>query len=135
MSKFTCPIAYVGPPILPGPHPGNRLFKFYPNRAESIAVYHLSDGTFVQNLPGGFAPDGSAIANTNTNIPQPYNPNNTDGPFVTSYYTDYTQNPPKQVVVTTSHVPYIVKLYQETTVVTAAEVALLTAAGYGACIS
>lgn len=135
MSKFTCPLAYLGPPILPFPHPGNRLLKYYPSRAQSLLVFHMSDGTFLQDFPNGFAPDGSTIANTKVGPPYPYDPFNPDGPYQTTYYMDYTQTPPKQVVVTKSHVPYIVKLYQETSVVTAAEVALLTAAGYGACIS
>ena len=135
MSTFTCPIAYDEPPILPRPHPGNRLFRYYPNRARYIAVFQLSDGTFVQDTANGLAPDGSTVSNTNTSVPYPYDPNNPDGPYQTTYYTDYTLSPPKQVVVTTKHVPYIVKLFQGVSIVTAVEVTLLTAAGYGACLS
>lgn len=136
MSTFTCPVAYDTPATLPLERGlGNRLFRYFASRKRYIAVFYLSNGTFVQDTPNGFAPDGTTVANTNCDIPYPYDFNNPSGPYSTSYYVDYTVNPPVSTVVTVSHNPYIVKLYQGASTVTAEEVALLTAAGYGACIS
>lgn len=129
MSTFTCPVDNLTPAVgmESGDRVGNRLFKFYGARSQYIGVFYLSDGTFAQTSAGGFAPNGTAIANKNVNIPYPYDPNDPDGPYSTSYYLNQ--------VVTLEHDPYIVKLYQGASTVTAEEVALLTAAGYGACIS
>ncbi len=119
MATFTSPVAYDNPAILPERNIGNRLFKFYKNRKRYIAVFYLSNGTYVQDTPNGFAPDGSTVANTNCDIPYPWDFNNPDGPYVTSYFTDFTVNPPAPTVVTTSHSPYIVKMYTGTVPVTA----------------
>lgn len=136
MATFTPPVAKDNPAILPKPLGlANRLFRYFPNRARYIAVFALSDGTFVQDTPNGTAPDGSTISNTNTNIPYPWNPSEPASPYSTSYYTDYSVNPPVQVKTTVSQNPYITKAYQEPVTVTASEAALLTTAGYGACIS
>ena len=133
---FTPPIAYDNPPVLPDkPSLASRLFRYYPNRARYINVFYLSDGTFVQDTPNGFAPDGSVVANANVNFPGTYNPWDPSAPFSTSYYMDYTQNPPVQVAATVSEDPYIVKTFHVPCYVSTAIAALLTAAGYGACIA
>ena len=52
MATFTPPTAYDNPPILPdSPGLATRLFRYYPNRARYIAVFALSNGTFVQDTP------------------------------------------------------------------------------------
>jgi hypothetical protein len=136
VATFTCPVTFDVPAVLPGkPNLGNQLFKYFKNRKRYVAVYLLSDGSFVQDVEHGFAPDGSTIANINTSLPLPWDPGNPRGPYVTTYVTDPTDNIIGQVSITTSHIPYIVKLYQGASTVTAAEATALTAAGYGACIS
>src|ERR1035437_9997938 len=131
MPTFTCPVTFDVPAILPGkPNLGTRLFRYYKNRKRYIAVYRLSDGTFVQDVENGFAPDGSAIANANTSLPLPWNPFDPSAPYVTAYLVDPTDNITGQVSITSSHVPYIVKLYQNASTVTTAEATALTAAGY-----
>ena len=128
MATFTPPTVYDNPPILPDVRGlANRLFRYFPNRARYVTVFALSDGTFVQ--------DTATPENSNTNIPYPYNPWDPSGPFVTSYFVDYTVNPPRQTHTSVSQNPYITKVYQEPSTITSAEVAALTSAGYGALIS
>jgi hypothetical protein len=128
VATFTPPQVKDNPPILPDSRSlANRLFRYYPNRARYVAVFALSDGTFVQDTP---TPE-----NTNTNIPYPYNPWDPSAPYSTSYYIDYTQNPPQPTKTTVAASPYITKVYLEPSYVTDAEVTALTNAGYGALIS
>lgn len=128
MATFTPPVVYDNPPILPDAGGlANRLFRYYPNRARYVAVFALSDGTFVQ--------DTATSENSNTNIPYPYNPYEPSSPYMTSYYIDYTQTPPVPTSVSVSQDPWITKVYQTAQYVTASEAAALTAAGYGDCIS
>jgi len=128
VATFTPPKVYDNPPILPDARGlANRLFRYFPNRARYVTVFALSDGTFVQ--------DTATAENSNTNIPYPYNPWEPSAPFSTSYYINYEVVPPVPTVSKVSQNPYIVKVYQEKMNVTAAEVAALTAAGYGALIS
>ena len=136
LQTFTPPVAYDNPPILPfAGGLGNRLFRYFPNRNRYIAVFALSDGTFVQDTPNGLDPSGGVIANTNTNIPYPYNPYDPSAPYSTSYYVDYTKYPFEQVKTTVSQDPYVTKVYLGPTVVSQPEANALTAAGYGACIA
>lgn len=128
MATFTPPTVKDNPPILPDMGGlSRRLFRYFPNRARFVNVFLLSDGSFVQ--------DTATDENSNTNIPYPYNPNDPSGSYSTSYYMDYSQTPPRQVVTTVAQNPYIVKVYQEPGYVTPTEAAALTAAGYGALIS
>ena len=128
MATFTPPTVYDDPPILPDSRGlANRLFRYFPNRARYVAVFALSDGTFVQ--------DTATAENSNTNIPYPYNPWDPSAPYVTSWYTDYEANPPVLTHTSVSQNPYITKVYEGREYVTATEVAALTAAGYGALIS
>ena len=128
MAYFTPPKVYDNPPILPDSRGlANRLFRYYPNRARYVAVFALSDGTFVQ--------DTATAENSNTNIPYPYNPWDPSAPYVTSWYTDYEANPPVLTHTSVSQNPYITKVYEGREYVSATEVAALTAAGYGALIS
>lgn len=128
MATFTPPKVYDNPPIMPEIRGlGNRLFRYYKNRARYVAVFALSDGTFVQ--------DTATAENQNTNIPYPYNPWDPSAPYSTSYFIDYTQNPPQPTKTTVSQSPYITKVYQEPQYVSPAEVTALTNAGYGALIS
>lgn len=135
MATFTPPIAYDNPPILPfAGGLGNRLFRYFPNRKRYIAVFALSDGTFVQDTPNGFDLSGNIVGVTNTNIPYPYNPYDPSSPYSTSYYVDYTHNPAEQVSTSVSQNPWITKVYLAPTVITSAEQTALTGAGYGGCI-
>lgn len=128
MATFTPPTVYDNPPILPDSRSlANRLFRYFPNRARYVAVFALSDGTFVQDTP--------TAENTNTNIPYPYNPWTPAAPFSTSYYTDYEQVPPRPTKTTVSQDPHITKVYLEPSYVSPEEVTALTNAGYGALIS
>ena len=128
MATFTPPKVYDNPPILPDSRSlANRLFRYYPNRPRYVAVFALSDGTFVQDTP---TPE-----NNNTNVPYPYNPWDPASPYSTSYFVDYTQNPPHATKTTVSQNPYITKVYLEPSYVSPAEVTALTNAGYGALIS
>lgn len=128
MATFTPPVAYDNPPILPDRGGlANRLFRYFPNRPRYIAVFALSDGSFVQDTP--------SAENANTNIPYPYNPWDPSAPYATSYYTNYEVNPTQQVRVDVAHDVWITKVYMAPTYVTATEAAALTAAGYGGLIS
>jgi len=136
VATFTPPVAYDNPPILPGAGGlGTRLFRYFPNRKRYIAVFLLSDGTYVQDTPNGYDLSGNIIGNTNTNIPYPYNPYDPASPYSTSYYVDYSQSPRKQVKTTVSQNPYVAKVYLGPTAITATEQTALTAAGYGGCIA
>ena len=127
MPTFTPPTAYDNSPILPDGGVANRLFRYFPNRARYVAVFALSDGTFVQDTP--------TAENSNTNIPYPYNPWLPASPYSTSYYVDYTQNPPQPTVSNTSHEVWITTVYLAPTYVSTEQAAALTHAGYGDLIS
>lgn len=136
LQTFTPPVALDNPPILPyAGGLGNRLFRYFPNRKRYIAVFALSDGTFVQDTPNGFDLSGNVVPNTNTNIPYPYNPYDPSSPYSTSGYVDYSKFPFEQVTVTVSQNPYITKVYLGPTVVSAPEANALSAAGYSGCIA
>jgi len=124
---FTPPIVYDNPPILPDGGIANRLFRYFPNRPRYVAVFALSNGTFVQDTP---TPE-----NSNTNVPYPYNPSLPDAPYATSYYVDYSQNPPQPTVSNTSHDVWITTVYLAPTYVSTEQAAILTQAGYGDLIS
>lgn len=128
MATFTPPKVYDNPAILPESRTiATRLFRYYKSRARYVAVFALSDGTFVQDTP--------TTENTNTNIPYPYNPWDPSSPYSTSYYIDFSQSPPQPAKSTVSASPYITKVYLEPGYVSPAEVTALTNAGYGALIS
>lgn len=128
MATFTPPVAYDNPAFLPESTGAARaLFRYFPNRARYINVFALSDGSFVQ--------DTASPENANTNIPYPWNPNDPSGPYSSTAYVDFTQNPPVQAQYNVSHDVWITKVYFGPTFVTDAEAAALTAAGYGALIS
>jgi len=128
VAYFTPPTVYDNPAILPDARGlANRLFRYYKNRARYVAVFALSDGTFVQ--------DTATAENSNTNIPYPYNPWDPSAPYVTSWYTDYEATPPVLTHTSVSQNPYITKVYEGREYVSATEAAALTAAGYGALIS
>jgi len=143
---FTPPIAYDNPPILPyAGGLGNRLFRYFPNRKRYIAVFALSDGTFVQDTPNGFDLSGNIVNVTNTNIPYPYDPYNPSAPYSTSYYVDYSTIPHEQVKTAVSQNPWIVKVYLGPTPISATEpittklgtveATALINAGYSGCIT
>jgi hypothetical protein len=135
LQTFTPPIAYDNPAILPSAGGlVNRLFRYFPNRKRYIAVFALSDGTFVQDTPNGFDQSGNVVNVTNTNIPYPYNPYDPSAPYSTSGYVDYSKFPFRQVVTTVSQNPWITKVYLGPTVVSGPEAIALSAAGYGGCI-
>lgn len=122
MPLFTPPVVSDNPPILPDSHgAGRRLFRYYPNRPRYVNVFKLSNGSYVQDTP--------TSENDNTNIPYPWNPSNPGAPYVSSKYFDYTLG--IYVTEETAMDPYIVLAYFGATVVSSAEAALLTAAGYG----
>ena len=130
MATFTPPVAYDNPSILPhmgSMDAGNRLFRYFKNRARYIYVFALSDGTFVQ--------DTASPENSNTSVPYPYNPWDPSAPYSTSYYIDYTVVPPQPTVSKVAHDVWITKVYMAPGDVTPAEVSALTAAGYGGLIS
>ena len=133
MTTFTPPIAYDNPPILPNAGGlGTRLFRYFPNRKRYIAVFALSDGTFVQ--------DTASTENGNTSIPYPYNPYDPSAPYSTSYYVDYTRYPTHQEKNVVSQNPYITKVYLGPTTITTAEKTALTnytayGTGYGGLIT
>ena len=128
MATFTPPQIKDNPPILPDSRGlGNRLFRYFPNRARYVAVFALSDGTFVQ--------DTATAENSNTNIPYPWNPYDPSAPYVTSYYINYEVSPPEPTHVSVSQNPWIAKVYQEKMTINTEEVIALTNAGYGDLIS
>ena len=138
MATFTPPVVYDRPPYSPDSTDEQKaLFKFYGHdlHPRYVMVFQLSDGSFVQDVPNGFAPDDSVIANTNCTIPYPWDADNPDQPYVRSMYVDVSQTPPKYVVDNTSHPVWIVAEYNGVCKVSAAVAALLTTAGYGACLS
>jgi len=133
VATFTPPVAHDNPPILPGMGGlANRLFRYFPNRSRYIYVFALSDGTFVQDTPNGFDPQGGVVSITNTNIPYPYNPDDPASPYSTSYYVDYSKRPSVQVRSVVIQNPWITKVYMGPTYVTDAEKTALLGAGYGA---
>lgn len=102
------------------------MYKFYPNGGRYVVVYLLSNNTFVQ--------DTATEENGNTDIPQPYNVNDPHGLISSSSYYNYDTN---QIQVDDNYLPvWIAKQYacapQEVSV---GEAAMLTAAGYGACLT
>lgn len=113
------------------------LFRFYGHdlHPRYVMVFQLSDGTFVQDVPNGTAPDLSTIANTNCNIPYPWDADNPDQPYVRAIFTDVSKTPPEYTVENTSHAVWIVAVYNGVVKVSAAVAALLTASGYAACLS
>lgn len=128
VATFTPPTVYDNPPILPDKRGlEQRLFRYFPNRARYVAVFALSDGSFVQDTP---TPE-----NGNTNVPYPYNPFNPDQPYSTSYFIDFTQSPPEPTSVSVSQNPYIEKVYLVPQQVTAAEATALANAGYADLIT
>lgn len=128
MATFSPPVVYDNPAILPyAPSIANRLFRYYHNRARYVAVFALSDGTFVQ--------DTATAENSNTSVPYPYNPYDPSAPYSTSYYINYEVSPPEPTVDAVAHDVWITKVYLAPTTVTASEAAALTAAGYGDLIS
>lgn len=137
MSTFTPPVIYDRPWFLPdssGIQKG--LFKYFQKlNPRYVSVFYLSDGSFVQDTPNGYAPDSSVVSNTNTNVPYPWNPSNPDAPYVRSDYWDVSQNPAVYTVDAISHPVWIVSVVNTITEVSAAMAAALTTAGYGACIS
>lgn len=125
---FTPPKVYDNPAFLPdSTGVAARLFRYYPNRARYVAVFALSDGTYVQDTP--------TDENSNTNIPYPWNYDTPSAPYATSYYIDYTQTPPVPTVSNVSHEVWITAVYLGPTFVTDQQAADLTAAGYGDLIS
>ena len=125
---FTVPVVYDNPPILPETTGiARKLFRYFPNRPRQVAVFALSDGTYVQ--------DTATPENSNTNIPYPYDPNNPSGPYAISYYVDYQAEPVQQTVLNVSHDVWIVNVYQGDTVVDYSEAANLASAGYGDLIT
>ena len=115
------------------------LFKFFHVlNPRYVQVFLLSDGSFVQDTPGGFAPDGSVVVNVQGNggqIPYPWDPSNPSAPYATSIFYDLSKTPPPRVTAYISHTIWIVSVTNGIVEVTAAMAAALTAAGYGACIS
>lgn len=125
MKTFTPPTVYDNPAFLPDSQGAQlRLWRYFANRARSVFVFALSDGTFVQ--------DTATPENSNTNIPYPYNPYDPSAPYSSTVYHDYNLH--KQVVDNVSQNPWITKVYTSPTPVTDAEAAALTAAGYGGLI-
>ena len=136
-ATFTPPVAYDRPPFLPDSDEQQKgLFKYFkPYVPRYVMVFLLSDGSFVQDVPNGFAPDGSTVPNTNCNIPYPWDPSNPSAPFVRSAYWDVSQSPSVYTVDTTSHDVWIESVVNGIVEVSDTLAAALIAAGYGACLS
>lgn len=136
MPVFTPPIQYDRGPFAPDSTEIQKaLFKWMPTSPRFVQVFLLSDGSVVQDTPGGFAPDGSEVSNTNTALPYPWNPNDPAGPYATSVYPDYTVNPPV-IVTDEEELPvWIVTLFNGATEVSEYVASQLTEAGYAACLS
>lgn len=136
MATFTPPIVYDRGPYAPDSTELQKaLFKFMPRSPRYVQVFLLSDGTFVQDTPNGTAPDGSTVGNANTSLPYPWNFNDPSGPYATSVYYDYSQSPPVRVVEYETLPTWIEEYFNGSTEVDDAMAELLTAAGYGACLS
>ena len=128
MPTFTPPTVYDVPAFLPdSTGAAARLFRYFPNRARYVAVFALSNGTYVQDTPTN--------ENSNTNIPYPINFSVPDAPYATSYYIDYSQSPPQPTVSNVSHEVWVTGVYLGPTYVTEQQAADLTAAGYGDLIT
>ena len=127
MPTFVPPLVYDNPPILPETRGIQRaLYRYAPNGPRYVRVYLLSNNTFVQ--------DTATDENSNTDIPQPYNVNEPSGLIFSETHYDYELD---QQVATESYLPiWIIKTYAcAPQQVSVGEAALLTAAGYGDCIS
>jgi hypothetical protein len=134
--KFTPPIVYDRGPYNPDSTEIQKaLFKFFPTSPRYVQVFFLSNGSFVQDTPNGFAPDGSVVENENTNYPYPWNFNDPSGPYNTSWYYDYSQNPPVRVIEYDKLPEWIEQYFNGVTEVSQGMANALIAAGYGACIS
>jgi hypothetical protein len=134
---FTPPVVYDRPPYnVDSTDEQKALFKYFQNlNPRYVSVFLLSDGSFVQDTPNGFAPDGSEVSNTNCNIPYPWDPSNPSAPYVTAVYWDVSKSPAKYTVERTSHSVWIESVVNGVVEVTDTMAAALTAAGYGACLS
>ncbi len=103
-----------------------RLFRYFPNRWQFVTVFYLSNGTFVQDYP--------TSENSDTTIPYPWNPNEPGSAYLSVSYYDFDTDQP--VVVDTALPVFILKQYgYGAQYVSSAEAALLTAAGYGDCLT
>ncbi len=129
MSTFTPPTIADRPPFDADSTDIQRaLFKFMtPLNSRYVSVFQLSDGTFVQDTP--------TTENSNTNVPYPWNPSDPSAPYATAIFVDVSKSPPVLTVDETSHSTWIVKVYNGVTEVDSADVALLTAGGYGGNIT
>ena len=99
-----------------------------------MLVYLLSNNTFVQDTANGFAPDGTEVPNANTEVPQPMSYNAPVGLISSVEYYDYEKLQP---VVIDSFLPvWIAYTFPcAPSTVSVGMAAMLTAAGYSACIS
>lgn len=48
---FTPPTVFDVPRVVPWPHEGNALFKFYSPLERGVSVFLLDDGTFTETQP------------------------------------------------------------------------------------
>lgn len=120
---FSPPAELYVPPILPDTTgPARGLFRHFQRHERGVNVFLLSDGTVIQDQAAGGINAGT--------VPYPWNPDNPGGP----YATWYDEN---EVAHTLTLNPYIVKVFYggHSTVVSDADAATLTAAGYGAYIT
>ena len=126
MATFTPPTVDIVPPFLPDTRgPAFALFKFYPVKPAYVIVFLLSNGTYCQNY--------ATLENQNTNIPYPWDPYVQSAPYATSIFYNYDTN--QLQMDEFANDPYILKIYDRPTFVTAAEVASLTANNYGGNIT
>lgn len=134
---FTPPVVYDRPWFnADSDEQQKALFKYFHQlNPRYVSVFFLSDGSFVQDTPNGFAPDDSVVPNTNTNIPYPWNPSNPDAAYVVSNYWDVSQTPAVYTVYATSHEVWIKSVVNGIVEVSSEMAVALTVAGYGACLS
>lgn len=121
MPTWTPPQVQVVPPVLPDTKGLQwRLFRHFKSHWQNVAVFELSDGTFVQDYP---TPE-----NDNTNIPYPWVWGGYGGePYarVQDFLhgnLEFTQD------------PYIVKVFQEAGPISMNDAQKLINAGYGAYV-
>ena len=101
------------------PSYANRLFKFYAPYHRGVNVFELADGTFVQDTP--------TAENANANVPYPIG---SPGNIVATSWLN------GQATTTVVPNPVVATYYGgHSYTVSAAQVAQLTAAGYGDCIT
>ena len=130
-----------------------RLYRHYENRRRAVNVWQRSDGTFVQDTPTTSDTDQSTpaaffsddpvgpyelIGQNDTNVNYPWNPFPGAGPEAPSNPGQFVYGTNWDGTTFTEQLdPYMARWFQPaaTIEITQAEALVLTAAGYGDCLS